>query len=419
MSLVAIGLNHRTVPLEILEKMTVPESRLPKALADVHARENVSEAVVLSTCNRTEVYAYAERFHGAFQDVRDFLAEVAFLPPEDFSDYLYTFYDSDAVAHLFSVTSGLDSAVLGESEIQGQVKTAWELAQAEGTVGTALNSVFRHALGVGKRVRTETRISRSITSVSTAAVAMAADRLGSLTDRQVVVLGAGEMGGGMAAALSGIDAAEVVVVSRTWDRAAGLADRIGGRAVHLDELTPALATADVLFTSTGSTSLMLEYGEMVSLMEKRAGRELVIVDIAVPRDVDPSAGELAGIVLLDMDDVRSFADAGLRERQAEIDAVRTIIGAELDRFVGESSARVAAPLIAELRHHASAITAAEFERFGSRLDGFDEPQREAVEALVNGVVNKLLHEPSVRLKEAADSPRGDRLAEAMRDLFGL
>ena len=135
MSLVAIGLNHRTVPLEILEKMTVPESRLPKALADVHARDNVSEAVVLSTCNRTEVYAYAERFHGAFQDIRDFLAQVAFLPPEDFSDHLYTFYDADAVAHLFSVTSGLDSAVLGENEIQGQVKTAWEAAQGEGTVG--------------------------------------------------------------------------------------------------------------------------------------------------------------------------------------------------------------------------------------------------------------------------------------------
>jgi len=399
--------------------MTVPEPRLPKALADVHARDNVSEAVVLSTCNRTEVYAYAERFHGAFQDVRDFLAEVAFLPPEEFSDYLYTFYDADAVAHLFSVTSGLDSAVLGENEIQGQVKTAWETAQAEGTVGTALNAVFRHALGVGKRVRTETRISRSITSVSSAAVAMAADRVDGLADRQIVLLGAGEMGGGMAAAVGGIDAAQVTVVSRTWDRAAGLADRIGASAVHLDELTTALDDADVLFTSTGSTSPMLEYGEMAALMKRRDGRELVVVDIAVPRDIEPTAGELPGVVLLDMDDVRSFADAGLRERQAEIDAVRQIITAEVDRYVGESSARVAAPLIAELRSHAAAISDSEFERFGSRIDDLDESQRETVEALVAGVVNKLLHEPSVRLKEAADSPRGDRLAEAMRDLFGL
>jgi glutamyl-tRNA reductase len=418
-SLIAIGLNHRTVPLEILEKLTVPESRLPKALADVHARDNVSEAVVLSTCNRTEVYAYAERFHGAFQDVRDFLAEVAFLPPEDFSDFLYTFYDADAVAHLFSVTSGLDSAVLGENEIQGQVKNAWEAAQGEGTVGTVLNAVFRHALGVGKRVRTETRISRSITSVSTAAVAMASDRLGGLADSRIVLLGAGEMGGGMAAAVGGIDAAEVVVVSRTWERAAALADRIGGRAVHLDELSSALETADVLFTSTGSASLMLEYGEMATLMAQRDGRELVVVDIAMPRDVDPSAGELPGIVLLDMNDVRNFADAGLRERQAEIDVVRAIIAEEVDSYLGQSSARVAAPLIAELRSHAAAITELEFQRFGPRLDELDETQRAAVDGLVNGIVNKLLHEPSVRLKEAADSPRGDRLAEALRDLFGL
>lgn len=419
MSLVAIGLNHRTVPLEILEKLTVPESRLPKALADVHARDNVSEAVVLSTCNRTEVYAYAERFHGAFQDVRDFLAEVAFLPPEDFSDYLYTFYDADAVAHLFSVTSGLDSAVLGENEIQGQVKVAWEAAQGEGTVGTALNAVFRHALGVGKRVRTETRISRSITSVSTAAVAMASDRLGGLADRRIVLLGAGEMGGGMAAAVAGIKAAEVAVVSRTWDRAAGLAERIGGRAVHLDELTTALASADVLLTSTGSASLMLEYGDMAALTAQRDGRELVVVDIAMPRDVDPSSAELPGIALLDMNDVQSFADAGLRERQAEIDTVRGIITEEVDSYLGQSSARVAAPLIAELRSHAAVITEAELQRFGPRLDELDEGQRLAVEGLVNGVVNKLLHEPTVRLKDAADSPRGDRLAEAMRDLFGL
>jgi glutamyl-tRNA reductase len=418
-SLVAIGLNHRTVPLDVLEKMTVPESRLPKALADVHMRDNVSEAVVLSTCNRTEVYVYAERFHGAFQDVRDFLAEVAFLPPEDFSDYLYTFYDADAVAHLFNVASGLDSAVLGETEIQGQVKVAWEVAQAEGTVGAALNAVFRHALGVGKRVRTETRISRSITSVSTAAVAMASGRLGGLAERQMVLLGAGEMGGGMAAAIGGIDAAEVSVVSRTWDRAASLAERIGGKAVHLDELTSALLAADVLFTSTGSTSLMLDYGDMSSLMERRGGRELVIVDIAVPRDIEPSAAELPGVVLLDMNDVRSFADSGLRERQAEIDVVRAIISEEVETYLGETSARVAAPLIAELRSHAAAISQGELERFGPRLAGLDDAQREAVEGLVSGIVNKLLHEPSVRLKEAADSPRGDRLAEAMRDLFGL
>ena len=180
MSVVVIGLNHRSTPLDLLERMTIGDAALPKALHDVVQREDVSEAVILSTCNRTEVYAVAERFHGAFQDIRDFLAEIAFLAPEDFSDHLYVHYDAPAVAHLFGVAAGLDSAVLGESEILGQVKVAWDRARQEGTAGPALNLLFRHALEAGKRARTETGIARNVTSVSQAAVAMAADRLGGL-----------------------------------------------------------------------------------------------------------------------------------------------------------------------------------------------------------------------------------------------
>ena len=314
MSVVAVGLNHRTVPLDLLERMTVPSSRLPKALADLTSRDHVTEAVVLSTCNRIEVYAFAEKFHGAYQDIRNFFAEVSHVAPEEFSDHLVGLYDGDAARHLFSVASGLDSAVLGEHEILGQVRTAWEAAAAEGAVGPVLNPLFRHALEVGKRVRTETAISRNITSVSQAAVAMATDRLGTLEGRRVPVVGAGEMGEGLARALHGGGVAEILVANRTWERAVDVAERLAGIAVRLDDLPHHLAEVDVLLTSTGASAVILEHGDLATVVSERQGSDLLVVDIAVPRDVDPAAGEIDGVTLLDMDDLRDFAEAGIRER---------------------------------------------------------------------------------------------------------
>ncbi|MXW57722.1 MAG: glutamyl-tRNA reductase [Acidimicrobiia bacterium] len=416
MSVLAIGINHRSAPLGLLERMTIDESALPKALADLISREHVSEAVVLSTCNRIEVYVFAETFHGAFQNVRDFLAETAHVAPEEFSDALYAHYEADAVSHLFSVACGLDSAVLGENEIQGQVKSAWETARLEGTCGSSLNNLFRHATEVGKRARTETGISRHITSVSQAAVALATERLDGLAGRQLMVLGAGDMGEGMAASLARSEAAEVVVANRTTGRAEELAQRIGGRAVGLHEMSAELAVVDVLLTSTGASSMILEHCDVAEIMAERANRPLLIVDVAVPRDVDPAAGDLDGVTLLDMDDLRAFADRGLRERRAELDRVRGIIDDELNRYLDHSSAREAAPLIAAFRTRAEILRKEELDRYAG---GLSPAEREAVEAATRGLVGKLLHEPTVRLKDAAGSPRGDRLAEALRDLFDL
>lgn len=396
--------------------MTIDEPSLPKALADIIGRDHVSEAVVLSTCNRIEVYVFAETFHGAFQNLRDFLSETAHVPPEQFIDSLYTHYEADAVSHLFSVACGLDSAVLGEHEIQGQVRNAWEMARVEGTCGTSLNAVFRHAVEVGKRARSETGISRHTTSVSQAAVALAAERLDGLAGRRLMVLGAGDMGEGMAVSLANSGVAEVIVANRTTDRAAELAQRVGGRAVSLNDMAVDLAAVDVLLTSTGASSLMLEHGEVADIMAQRGNRPLLIVDVAVPRDVDPAAGDLDGVTLLDMDDLRSFADRGLRERRAELDRVRSIIGHELDRYVDYSSAREAAPLVAAFRTRAEILRKEELDRHAA---GLSPVEREAVEAITRGVVGKLLHEPTIRLKDAAGSPRGDRLAEALRDLFDL
>ena len=419
MSVVAIGLNHRSVPLDLLERTTIAADRLPKVLADLVARPHLSEAVVLSTCNRTEVYVLAEKFHGAYGDVRDTLAESAFLAPEELVDHLYVHYDADAVRHLFSVSAGLDSAVLGESEILGQVRTAWELAQREHTVGATLNLLFRHAVETGKRARTETTISHHTTSISQAAVAMAVAELGSLDGRRVVVLGAGDMGEGMAASLLAAGAGEVVVANRTWDRAVEVAGRVGGRAVRLTDLGSVVADADVLLTSTGASSLMVEHADLTAAMAARPERPLLIVDIAVPRDVDPAAADIPGITLLDMTDLRRFAEIGLRGRQGEVAAVRRIVEEELVRFVETRSAREAAPLVSELRSRAEELRTVELDRYRTRLEHLDARDRETIEALTRGILAKLLHEPTVRLKDAAGTPRGDRLADAMRDLFDL
>ncbi len=419
MSVVVIGLNHRTVPLDLLERVTIDESRLGKALHEVASREHVSEAVVLSTCNRTEIYVVAEKFHGAYADVRDFLSEMAFLPPEDFSDHLYVSYDEEAAAHLFAVTSGLDSAVIGEAEILGQVRNAWTRAQEEGTVGTSLNLMFRHALEVGKRARTETGISRHIASVSTAAVAMAAQRLGSLEGRSILVLGAGDMGEGMVRSLVGAGVADVRIANRTWDRAVELADRLGGRAVGLAEVESALGEVDLLLTSTGAASLMLEHGDLARVMGRRTGRPLLVVDVAVPRDVDPCAGAIEGITLLDMDDLRDFAEAGMVERRREVVAVRRMVDDEVARFTAVTTAQEVAPLVSALHDRGEGVRSAELERFRSRLAELEPRQVEAVEALTHGIVAKLLHDPTVGLKDAAGTARGERLAEALRDLFKL
>jgi len=418
-SVVVIGLNHRTASLDLLERTAVDDARLPKVLHDLCARTNLSEAVVLSTCNRTEVYAIAEKFHGGYDDVRNFFVDLSFLPSEDFADHLYVHYDDAAVSHLFRVAAGLDSAVLGESEILGQVGSAWERARTEGTTGSALNLLFRHALEVGKRVRTETGIGRGITSVAQAAVAMASDRLGSLDGRRVLLLGAGEMAEGMATSLAAAGAGDVVVANRTWETAKTLANNVGGRAVRLADLAAELITADVLLTSTGARTIMLEFADLASAMGHRAGRPLLIVDIAMPRDVDPSAGELDGVTLLDMDDLRHFADVGVHGRRLEAERAGEIVEDELVRYRSTTSAREAAPLVTALRERAEAVRAGEFDRLKARLADLDERERAAVDALTKGIVAKLLHEPTVRLKDAAGTAKGDRLNDALRDLFDL
>ena len=435
MAILVVGLGHR-VPLGLLERMTVPPGRLPKALGDVARRQFVSEAVILSTCHRIEVYAVAEAYHGGVQDIRNFLSESAFVAPEDFSDHLVTYHDDAAVDHLFSVAAGLESVVRGESQIQGQVRAAWERAREEGACGPQLDSLFRHALETGKRVRSETSIGQRVGSLSQAAVSLATERLGSLDGRRIAVLGAGEMGAGVVNGLvsrppDGQDGAtgplgttraagpHVVVAGRTQERARLVAERVGARAIDRADLDLALADVDLLVTSTGSPSVVVTADQMAAVVERRAGRPLLIIDVGMPRDVDGDVGRLDGVTLLDLSDLRAFVDAGLDQRPQELERVRAIVAEEAARFRESGIQRQAAPTISALRARAEEVRQAELDRFRGRLAGLDAGQQEAVAALTLGILGKLLHQPTVQLKEAAGSPRGERLSEAARELFAL
>ncbi len=420
MSILVIGVNHRSGPLDLLERVNIPVDRLGKTVAGLALRDNVREAVVLSTCNRTEVYVVAELFHGAYADVRDFLCELGDLGVDQLTPHLYSQHDDAAVRHLFEVAAGLDSAVLGESEILGQVRGAWEVAQGEGAAGATLNLLFRSAVETGKRARTETAIGRGTASVSHAAVEMATDTLGSLDGKRVLVVGAGSMGEGVAVALHRAGGAGILVANRSPERGHALADRVGGVAIGFDRLVDAIGSVDVIVTGTGASGAVVTE-ELVRTARGSSGssRPLFVVDIGLPRDVEPAVADLHGVTVLDLDDLRDWADRGLSHRAAEAERVRTIVGQEVENFGLASTARQAAPLVASMRDAAERVRAAELQRYEAKLAELDPSQSEAVAALTKAIVNKLLHEPSVRLRAQAGTPRGERNAAAVRDLFDI
>lgn len=419
MSVIVVGLNHRTAPVEMRERVAVPASRQIKAIHDLALREHLAEVVLLSTCNRIEIYARCTKFHAAVSDILEFLAEQASASPDDFAEHLYTYYDDGAVAHLFGVAAGLDSMIIGEGEILGQVRDAWRLADEQGASGQLLSRVFRQALVVGKRARTETAIGRSALSISSAAVALAEQTMFSLRGRSVLVLGAGEVAQGLAKALVSAGSGELVVANRTYARAVDLAGKVGGRPVTLGDLPEVLSSVDVLLTATDSTEVHVERDDIEAVMDRRDGAPLLVVDVAVPRDVDPGASQVPGVTLLDMDDLKRFTEDSLHERRREVSRVQGIIIDELERFQTDRTARELTPLVTSLRQRGESIRTAELERFRAKLDALDPESRNAVEALSQGIVNKLLHEPTVRLKDAAGTARGELYADALATLFDL
>ena len=424
MAVVAVGINERDVSLDVFEQSAVSERDLPKALQVLCDSEHVSEAVVLSTCLRTEVYAVVERFHDGLADIERFFRSCSSAMGTDsppLSELLSCWIDDAAVSHLFEVAAGIDSPVLGEGEILRQVRAAAELARQAHAAGRVLGPLFRHAVEAGKRVRTETAIAQGTTSLAHAAVALAADHLeGGLAGRSVLVIGAGEMGAGFSKALAQpVGPARVVVANRSAERAAAVAEQSGAQAVGLSKLDEELARADLVLTSTAAPDVVLDVARVGRTMRSRPDRPLLVVDVAVPRDVDPAVADLEGVSLLDVEDVRRFAEARMSTRRGEIPAVRAVLTEELERYRASYAARSAAPVVAALRMRAETIRRAELDRQRARLEALGPEAREIVETVTQRTVAKLLHEPTVRIKDAAGSPRGERLAEALRSLFDL
>jgi len=418
-SIVVFGVNHRTGPLALLERVTIADDAIAKTVHGLMSRPNIREVVVLSTCNRTEVYAVAEKFHGAYGDLRDFFCDLGGFSADELIPHVYSQHDDAAISHLFEVASGLDSAVLGESEILGQVRIAWERSQREGGALSTLNLLFRHAIETGKRARTETSIGRHTASVSHAAVDMARESLGAIDGMTVLVVGAGDMGEGVTVALADSGVGQVLVTNRTIAKAQALADRVSGSVTEFYRLAESLCEADVVVTCTGAGSTVIDADMVKNAMLQRPDRPLFIVDIAVPRDVDSDVANIDGVTLLDLDNLRDWAARGQAQRATEALAVRDIIVQEIERFNMETTARQAAPLVAQLHERAEAVRAAEIDRQSKKLSLLTPEQQDAVDAVTKGIVAKLLHDMSVRLKDDAGTPRGERNSAAVRDLFDL
>lgn len=424
MSVVVVGLQHTQAPLPLLEAAAIADDDLHKALSALSHRRNVQEAVVLSTCLRTEVYAVVDRFHDAVAEIYDVLAELSERSVEELSAHAVIRFDDDVTAHLFAVTAGLESVVTGETEVVGQVRRAFERAQGEGTCGPVLSALFRHALQTGKRVRTETAISQGTTSFAYAAVTVArGEDPAGLHDTRVVVVGAGEMGAGVCRALADLapDAAprRVVVANRSKARAEDLVRGAADppfelRATALHRVADELAEADVVLTAVAAESHVLDAADFAGVTGP-----LRVIDLGVPRNVDPEVGTHPGITLLDMDTLSASVARALGDRAEESKAAQSIIEAEVARFRSASRQRGAAPTIAALRARLESLRVAELERHRAQLADLTEDEWDQVEKVTKAALAKMLHDPTVLLKETAGTPRGERLVEALRILFDL
>jgi glutamyl-tRNA reductase len=417
-TLVMVGASHRTAPLTLLERLSIPAADLAGALGDLAALGDVSGVVAVSTCNRMELYASCRRFHGGVEQLAGFLAARAGVPLADLVANLSILHDDTALSHLFRVAAGAESVVVGETEILGQLQRALTSAEAHGTTSAVLGRAFRHAVRAGRRARAETGVAAGSSSLSCLAVQRAAGALGGLEGRRVLVIGAGEMGRGVATAVARAGAREITIAGRSTDRAADVAAAVGG-VVAREDLDGALEAADVVFTATSAPGSVITRRMVAAVMDRRPDRPLAIVDLAVPRDVDVDVAILSGVSLADIDDLRLSAAEALEGRRRHLPAVERLVAEEVDRFLRESRARDAAPLVSALRCRVEDVRRAELRRWQARFGDLDPEALALAETVTAGVVAKLLHGPTVRLKEAAGTADADLYRDALMDLFQL
>jgi glutamyl-tRNA reductase len=426
-SVVVVGLEHKRVPLDVLERVSVTDAEMTDVLTGLAQRENLSEIVVLSTCLRTEVYAVVDRFHDAVFELQEFFAKRAGTAVEDLESLCAVRFDDDVATHLFSVAAGLESAVLGESEVLGQVRRAWERSDQDHASGPVLAGLFREAVRVGRRGRAETAIARGATSFAHAAVGLAATRLpGGLGGRDVTVVGAGDIGSGILGALTALSGEHrprrIAVTNRTAARARELAEAAPEpetvSTVDFDELPEALAVSDVVFSALDVNGPILGVDHFAPTAA-RTQRPVLVVDLGVPRNVEPMVADVPGVTVLGMDELRDAVSRVSEERRAEVDAVLGIIDEELDRYRANVRARGAAPVIASLRTRLESLRVAELERQRALKGQLSDEEWAQVDEASRAALAKVLHHPTMLLKETAGTPRGQRLAEALRVLFDL
>jgi glutamyl-tRNA reductase len=412
-SLLAVGLSHRSAPVELLERVALEPERLAKLLHDLVDSEHIGEAVVLATCNRLEIHADVTKFHGGVKEIGEHLAGYTGVDLDTLTEHLYVHYEDRAVQHVFEVAAGLDSMVVGEQQILGQLRNALNLAREEGTVARALGSVLDNAIRVGRRAHTETGIDRAGRSVVASGVDLAAAALGSLDEVHAVVVGAGSMSTIAATELARRGVATLTIANRTPARAERLAAQVGGRTVAMSELAAAVRGADLLVSCTGALGVVVD----VDALAGRAGRPLFVVDLAMPRDVDAAAHEIPEVSLVDLDVLGAALEGA--EAVQEIEAVRRIVHDEVGGYLARLRADRVAPTVVALRERARQLVDAEMTRLLGRLPDADERTVRELRHTVERVVDKLLHAPTVRVKELAEGPDGDSYAEVLRELFAL
>jgi glutamyl-tRNA reductase len=417
--LLSLGVSHKTAPLELRERMALTEGRAVGMLGELVERDEILEAAAISTCNRTELYLYVADAVGAESVALGLLAREAGIQPTELVTHLYSQRGSAAAEQLMRVTAGLDSMIIGESEVQGQVKRAYELALVENATGPILNRLFHTALAAGKRARSETAISEGAMSVPSVAVDLAQRTLGKLENRRVLVVGAGETAELTARALAAKGVGAIFIANRHYDRAIGLADRFGGEAVRFDELPAQLEDADIVVTSTSSPHQVIEREGLAEVMEARDGRPLLLIDLAVPRDIQPTCRDLPGVSLYDMDDLQSLVERNVSGREAESRRAEAIIRTELNRFDAWLAGQDIAPTLAALRQRADEVVDRVLDENDRRWEGLTEADRERLTAAARAIASRLLHEPTLRLRHAAADRDTYIKVAALRELFGL
>jgi len=414
-----VGASHRTAPVELRERLDFCSRGLDRAVRALAGRPSAAEAVVVSTCNRAEVYVACADTPRTREDLLAFFSEFHQLPAEQIRPHLYAYVDHDAARHLFRVSSGLDSLVVGEPQILGQIKEAYSVAANAQTAGALLNKLFHWAFGVGKRVRSETALAEGAVSVSFAAVSLAKKIFGNLSGRHVLVVGAGEMGKLTALHLKAQGVAALVITSRMLGHAQELADEVGGTVVPWEAMPHALVDADIVITGTGSPTPIISLPQVAAAMPPSRARPLFLIDIAVPRDVDPRAGEIEQVFLYNIDDLQAVVRENVARRGAEVGRAEQIVEEAVQKFSAWHRARGAVPTIVALRQRFEAIRKAELERLEPKLAGLPPEARARVDDITRLLIEKLLLHPTEQLKNAEDAHLVSEYADALNRLFRL